>query len=527
MRKYLLKRILFSLFSLLVVVMAVMLLVYTAIERSVIFQTDDVWNKKSNNDRVIYEYTMYSKYGYLNYIDYTTFLKNKYQEIYGDGYANEKDFTTDKAAIQKEGWKENESVKEFIDKYGKQGFKLRYLEPIKYKSGKTKPGGTGYLIAIEEKSVVWRLVDYIKGFITFENKNMVQDPELTERYVRFEKDPYSGMFAIVGSGTQHKYLLYFDGRFPFIHQNWMHLNLGTSFTRYRGQEITTVISTPVSGELKTVRTQYPTKLGTDEYVETAINFHSLTYNNGILSDVEKEQFPDKYTVYTYNRSGMSMLETSFVIGVIASMIAYAIGLPLGFLNARKKDKLPDNLGNAYIIFIMSVPALAYIFMFAALGTTVFKLPYKFANATVPILAYILPTLSLSLREIGGLMRWVRRYMIDQMNSDYVKFARSQGLSEREIYNTHISRNAMIPIVHGIPGTILLCLTGAIITETVYSVPGVGRLLTQAISTHDNGVIVAVTVFYTTLTIVAQILGDLLMAKYDPRISLNADKGGGR
>ena len=300
-----------------------------------------MWNKKSNNDRVIYEYTMYSKYGYLNYIDYTTFLKNKYQEIYGDGYANEKDFTTDKAAIQKEGWKENESVKEFIDKYGKQGFKLRYLEPIKYKSGKTKPGGTGYLIAIEEKSVVWRLVDYIKGFITFENKNMVQDPELTERYVRFEKDPYSGMFAIVGSGTQHKYLLYFDGRFPFIHQNWMHLNLGTSFTRYRGQEITTVISTPVSGELKTVRTQYPTKLGTDEYVETAINFHSLTYNNGILSDVEKEQFPDKYTVYTYNRSGMSMLETSFVIGIIASMIAYAIGLPLGFLNARKKDKLPE------------------------------------------------------------------------------------------------------------------------------------------------------------------------------------------
>lgn len=527
MRKYILKRILFSVFSLLVVVMIVMLLVYTAIERSVIFQTDDVWNKKSNNDRVIYEYTMYSKYGYLNYVDYTTFLKNKYEEIYGEGYNTEKDFLNDKAAIQKDGWRDNESVNEFINKYGKMGYKLRYLEPIKYKSGKTKPGGTGYLIAIEEKSVVWRLVDYLKGFITAENKNMVQDPELTERYVRFEKDPYSGLFAIVGSGTQHKYLLYFDGRFPFIHQNWLHLNLGVSFTRYRGQEITTVISTPVSGELKTVRTQYPTKLGTDEYVDTAINFHSLTYNTGVVSDVEKTQFPDKYTVYTYNRSGMSMLETSFVIGLIASMIAYAIGLPLGFLNARKKDKLPDNLGNAYIIFIMSVPALAYIFMFAALGTSLFKLPYKFANATVPILAYILPTLSLSLREIGSLMRWVRRYMIDQMNSDYVKFARSQGLSEREIYNTHISKNAMIPIVHGIPGTILLCLTGAIITETVYSVPGVGRLLTQAINTHDNGVIVAVTVFYTTLTILAQILGDLLMARYDPRISLNADKGGGR
>ena len=125
------------------------------------------------------------------------------------------------------------------------------------------------------------------------------------------------------------------------------------------------------------------------------------------------------------------------------------------------------------------------------------------------------------------MKWMRRYMIDQMNSDYVKFARSQGLSEREIFNTHISKNAMIYLVHGIPASILGCLTGAIITETVYSVPGVGRLLTQAINTHDNGVIVAVTVFYTTLSILSQILGDLLLAHYDPRISLNADKGGGR
>ena len=526
MRKYMLKRILFSLFSLLVVVMVVMLLVYTAIERSVIFQMDDVWNKKSKNDRVIYEYTMYSKYGYLNYVDYTSFLKNKYQEIYGAEYSTEQDFLTDKAAIQKSDWKENDSVKEFIQEYSNKGYKLKYLEPLKYKSGKTKPGGTGYLIAIEEKSVVWRLVDYLKNFITAENKNMIQDPELTERYVRFEKDPYSGAFAIVGSGTQHKYLLYFDGRFPFIHQNWLHLNLGTSYTTYRGEEITTVINRP-TGELATKRQQYPAMLGTDEYVDTAINFHSLTYNGGVVSDVEKTQFNDKYTVYSYNRSGLSMIENSFVMGLVATLIAYALGLPLGILNARRKDKLPDKLGNAYIIFIMSVPSLAYIFMFAALGTSVLGLPYKFATAEVKFLAYILPTISLSLPSIGNLMKWMRRYMIDQMNSDYVKFARSQGLSEQEIYGTHISKNALIYLVHGIPASILGCLTGAIITETAYSVPGVGRLLTRAINSHDNGVIVAVTVFYTTLSIVSLILGDLLLAKYDPRISLNADKGGGR
>ena len=84
---------------------------------------------------------------------------------------------------------------------------------------------------------------------------------------------------------------------------------------------------------------------------------------------------------------------------------------------------------------MAVPSLAYIFIFAAIGTSLFDLPYKFANAEVKVLAYVLPIISLALPSIGGLMKWVRRYMVDQMNSDYVKFARAEGLSEREIYKT--------------------------------------------------------------------------------------------
>ena len=195
--------------------------------------------------------------------------------------------------------------------------------------------------------------------------------------------------------------------------------------------------------------------------------------------------------------------------------------------ARHKDGIGDKIGNAYIIFVIAVPSLAYIFILAALGTSLFHLPYKFANAQVKILAYILPTISLALPAVGGLMKWTRRYMIDQMNSDYVKFARSQGLSEREIYNIHISRNAIIPLVHGIPANILFSLTGALMTERVYGVPGVGGLLINAINAHDNSVIVACTVFYTVLSILSIILGDVLMAAYDPRIKLSGEGGGGR
>ncbi len=528
MKKYMLKRILFSIFSLLVVVMVVMLLVYTLINRSVIFQTDDTWNKKSGNDRSIYEYTMYQKYGYVSFTDYMSFLASKYKETAGEEYTKDKAFVKDKNVIQKKDeYLDNESVQEFIKMYSEKGYEIKYLEPETFKSGRVKPGGTGYLLAVHEKNPLLRLVDYIKNFITIEKKSDVQDEALTDdmRYIRFEKDPYSGLFAIVGSGTTHKYLLYFDNRFPFIHQNWLHINLGVSFTSYRGQEIATVITTP-TGDIKPRRTQFPAMLGTDQWDESAINFHTLRYTTNV-SEGDMELYPDNYTTGAYFRYGFSMLENSFVIGLIATAIAYMLGLPLGILMARRKDRLADKIGNLYIIFIMAVPSLAYIFMFAAFGTSIFKLPYKFANAQVKILAYVLPTISLSLPSIGSLMKWMRRYMIDQMNSDYVKFARAEGLSEQEIYRVHISRNAMIPLVHGIPGSILGCLTGAIITERVYSVPGVGNLLTRAINSHDNGIIVACTVFYTTLSIISLILGDLLLAKYDPRISLSEEGGGGR
>ena len=546
MKRYLLGRILFSVFSLLVVIMVVMLLVFSLIHRDVIFQTDDTWNKKALNDRSYYEYQQYQRYGYLEFENYTIFLKNKYEPLYGSDYTKNADYKADKAAIQDAAtWYLNTSVQEFVaqktgikdlpafieenagkpDAWKGKGWQIKYLEPQLTPRGKVKDGGNAYLLLIHEKSVFSRLVTYLGQLFTIETVNDVTDPNLTDRYVRVEKDPYHGLFAVVGSGTTHKYLLYFDGRFPFIHQNWLHLNLGTSYTQYRGSEITNVITEPQGDKIYRV-TQYPAYLGTDEYVNLPFDIHTATYNPNMDAWTAK-RFTDNYTKVNDSVDGLSMLENSFVIGIIATIIAYFLGLPVGITMARRKDGLFDKIGNGYIIFIMAVPSLAYIFMFAAIGTKLFGLPYKFANAEIKILAYFLPTISLALREIGSLMKWMRRYMIDQMNSDYVKFARAEGLSEKEIYRKHISPNAMIYLVHGIPGSILGCLTGAILTERIYSVPGVGNLLTNAINSHDNGIIVACTVFYTTLSIISVILGDLLLAKYDPRISLSSSKGGGR
>ena len=233
------------------------------------------------------------------------------------------------------------------------------------------------------------------------------------------------------------------------------------------------------------------------------------------------RFVDDYTNTITHKNNMSKMGFSFVIGVIATILSYVLGLPLGLLMARYKDGLLDKIGTFYIMFIIAVPSLAYIFLFKAIGGSVFKLPTSFDMDTNSKAMYVLPIISLALPSIANLMKWMRRYMIDQMNSDYVKFARSGGLSENEIFTKHIWKNAAIPIVHGIPSSLLFAMTGAIITERIYSVPGAGNLLTQAINKYDNGVIVGVTLFYAVLTVISNILGDILISLVDPRISFTS------
>ncbi|MCD8323611.1 MAG: ABC transporter permease, partial [Clostridiales bacterium] len=137
------------------------------------------------------------------------------------------------------------------------------------------------------------------------------------------------------------------------------------------------------------------------------------------------------------------------------------------------------------------------------------------------LMYSRPIVSLALPSIANLMKWLRRYMIDQMTSDYVKFARSGGLTEREIFTKHVLKNASIPLIHDLPASVLGALVGAIITERVYSVPGAGNMLTDAINKYDNSVIVGVTMFYAVLTVASVIIGDVLMSVVDPRISFSS------
>ncbi len=526
MTRYLIGRILRGLLSVVIVVTVVMLLVYTCLDRNLIFATDGVYQKQKSNNKEVYKMQVWEKYGYLDYVPYTDFIK---QLAIEEDWSLEKQSSVSTIGGKIDGSEDKTEVAElvarFASEYEKLGYNIVRL-PGDYMPGtkKYKEGGQPRLYACKDIPIFQRLGNYISGIVTVDNIHYVKE-DIGERGLSFTLfDPaYGGdVFspAIMGNGTKHKYLLWFDSEFPYVHQNLFKISLGTSYAVNNGIDVFDTM-TSSQGAFKKSTVHYPTG-----YVnESADNLHSAVYIPGSLEQgtmVTKNCFVDDYTSVTTYKDSLSKVGFSFIIGIISVLAAYLLAIPLGTLMALKKDKLIDKLGTVYIVFIIAVPSLAYIFLFKAIGGAA-GLPTRFDLQNQTWLMYILPIVSLALPSVASLMKWLRRYMIDQMNSDYVKFARSGGLSEGEIFSKHILKNAIIPIVHGIPGSVLGALVGAIITERVYVVPGAGNLLTEAINKYDNGVIVGVTLFYALLSIVSIILGDILMSLVDPRISFTTKR----
>ena len=523
MTKYLLNRIIRGLFSVVIVVIVVMVMIYSCLDRTLIFAKDPVWSKMKSNTKETYQMQQWEKYGYVDYVPYADYLTEllKRGEIDQDTYNTVVKFGN---TAEKDSAEVAEYVQKFTEYYESKGYQVSRL-PAKMKgnTAKYQEGGEPKLYAYKDVPLLTRVWNYFTSIITVDNIHNAEGIADEDRGLTFTLyDPVYGgekfSPAVIGNGTTYKYLFYCDDNFPYIHQNLVRINLGQSYSINKGIDIVTTM-TQGQGSLDYSTVTYPSGL----VEESADNLHSATYVQNSLTNgtvVIQERFTDDYTNVTTNKDGLSKLGYSFIIGIISVVLSYLLAIPLGIVTALKKDKLVDHIGTIYIIFIMAVPSLAYIFLFKAIGGAV-GLPTTFDTVNPTWLMYILPIISLALPSVASLMKWLRRYMIDQMNSDYVKFARSGGLSEGEIFSKHVLKNAIIPIVHGIPGSVLGALVGAIITERVYVIPGTGNLLTQAINYYDNGVIVGVTLFYSLLSVISIILGDILMSIMDPRISFTS------
>ena len=519
MARYLISRILRGIGSVIVVTAVVMVMIYSSLDRNLIFANDPVFSHQKSNAKEVYMMQQWENYGYVDYVSYADYLTGLLQSgaitqaVYEEAVLFGDTAAQDSPAAA-------EYVARFTAHYEAEGYTVTRLN-AKFRGGtqKYQEGGQPRLFASKDVPLPARLWDYLTGIFTFDSVNAVQG-DVGERGLTFTwYDPaYGGQRfspAILGNGTVHKYLLYFDGKFPFIHQNFITVSLGRSFSVNKGVDVwQTMTQSQGSREYSTVT--YPTGLT----AQSADDLHSAVYVAGSYQNgdaVIKAHFVDDYTGVATNKSGLSKLGYSFTIGIISVALSYLVAIPLGMWMARHRGRLADRLGTVYIVFIMAVPSLAYIFLFKAIGGAA-GLPTTFDMESPTALMYVLPVISLALPAAANLMKWLRRYMIDQSGADYVKFARASGLSEGEIFSKHILKNAVIPIVHGIPAAVLGAMVGAIITERVYVVPGAGNLLTGAVNAYDNGVIVGVALFYAVLSVASVILGDVLMGAMDPRIT---------
>ena len=213
---------------------------------------------------------------------------------------------------------------------------------------------------------------------------------------------------------------------------------------------------------------------------------------------------------------------SIKLGLLSMALSLVVGIPLGAAMARGKGRFWDKLGTVYIVFINAVPAAVYYIFIQMYGTSFLGISMLFDEKN-PV-TWVLPVVSMALGNIAYYAMWLRRYMVDEMNKDYVRLARAKGVSGQRIMMRHVLRNAFVPMIQYILTSLLYTVCGSIYIESLYSIPGMGGLLVDVIGRQDNPMVQAIVMIYSCIGIVGLLLGDLLMGLIDPRISFVKKEG---
>ena len=275
MAKYLFKRILHGLVSIVIVVGIVMIMIYSIMDRNLIFAKDNTYTHQSNNTKIVYKYQKWEDYGYLDYVPYADYLLG----LVDNGEIDEE--TRSKAvAIGRTEDQDSEIVQQYVKQfksyYKSQGYKIKRLDAKMMNPKKVADGGNQQLFAYKDVSLASRLWKYFSNIITIDNINKVEDVEGKRGLTFTLYDPVYGgekfSPAIIGNGTTHKYLLYFDSKFPYIHQNIVTINLGTSYSVNFGMDVFNTMTRAQGSYVKSTIT-YPTGLTE----ESADDLHSATY----------------------------------------------------------------------------------------------------------------------------------------------------------------------------------------------------------------------------------------------------------
>lgn len=226
--------------------------------------------------------------------------------------------------------------------------------------------------------------------------------------------------------------------------------------------------------------------------------------------------------------------TSFWLAFIALVLEVLIAVPLGVIAATKQYSKTDYTVTVIALMGISMPSFFFaIVLQQAFAVNLGWLPlqgiitardHQFMSSIGQmfdiLIHFILPITVLTMISMGGLMRYTRTNMLEVLNSDYIRTARAKGLSEKTVIYRHAFRNTLIPIVTILGGTLPALFSGAIITESVFSIPGLGTAALNAIRLGDIPYIMAFNMFLAILTLLGTLIADLTYAVVDPRVRLS-------
>ena len=211
------------------------------------------------------------------------------------------------------------------------------------------------------------------------------------------------------------------------------------------------------------------------------------------------------------------LAPSMQIGAQAMIVGTVLGILLGAVAAIRKNTWVDTLATFISILGLSIPS----FVLAVLLQ--FYLAYKWHIYPVALWdnfqSSVLPTLALAALPLGNVARFMRTEMVDVMSSDYIELAKSKGNSNWQVVTKHALRNSLIPVVTIIGPMAVSVMTGSMVVENIFSIPGIGEQFVKSITTNDYPTIMGLTIFYSFLLILVILIVDILYGLIDPRIRL--------
>ena len=219
---------------------------------------------------------------------------------------------------------------------------------------------------------------------------------------------------------------------------------------------------------------------------------------------------------TVNEIIMDGMKTSLVLGLIAAGIALVSGVVLGAVAALRRNKFIDKVIMVITTACVSMPS----FIMGSLLLIIFAITLKIlpANGTTTQ-GLILPIITLSLSPMANITRLTRSSMLDVLGQDYIRTAKAKGVSGGRIIFGHALKNSLIPVITYIGPMLAYIVTGSLVVEQIFAVPGIGRAFVNSITGRDYPLIMGTTIVLASLIVIMNLVSDILYKVVDPRITL--------